>query len=61
MVARGEACPGTQLGWGGEAAYVADLGHEHRSQNRTDTGDGPDGLVALVVTQASGDEPIEAG
>jgi hypothetical protein len=44
-----------------EARYVADLGHEDSGQDRADTGDCLDGVVADVVFEPVGDPTVELG
>ena len=48
VVGGGEPGPAAQVPGGGEPPDVADLGHEDRSQHRTDAGDGLDGVEAEV-------------
>jgi hypothetical protein len=42
-----------------ETVHVADLGHEDGGDRASDTGDGLDGLIALVVTQLLMDAPFQ--
>ena len=58
-VAGGQAGPRAQLGRAGEAGGVADLGHEHRSEDRADPGDGLGGPVAGMSAEQVGDQPGE--
>ena len=51
VVLRGEPRPARQLGRGLEPRDVADLGHEHLGEQRADTWDLLDGLVANLAAK----------
>jgi hypothetical protein len=53
--------PAAQLRRPSKAGHVSDLGDEDRRQDRSDTGDGLDGVVAAVTAQAGGDQVSKAG
>jgi hypothetical protein len=59
VVFRGQPGPGGQLLGSVEAGDVADLGDEHRGQDRPDPRDLLDGLVAGIGAQPAGDQPGE--
>ncbi len=50
-VAWGEPRPRTQLRGATEAGHVADLGHENSGQDRSDPGDGLDGVIAAMILE----------
>ena len=51
--------PRTQPVSGRKTGDVADLGHEHRGQDRPHPVDGLDGPIAPMVGQADSDAPIQ--
>ena len=52
--------PRAQLRGAGETGDVADLGHEHRGEDRADTADGLDRLVAAMLSEHVDDQGGEA-